>query len=83
MRYFKHGGKIAEEIGYVPNGKVVFFKYLKEEDKDKCPHCNKALDIQHDIVEGSLNWKTEVKAIETLPDEAIKNNHHEPQNKNQ
>ena len=46
----------------------------REEDKDKCPHCSKPIEIQHDIVEGCLNWQTETEPVETLPNKAIKNN---------
>lgn len=74
MRYFKYNKKLVEEIGYVTGKKVVFFKYVKEEDKDKCPHCSKPIEIQHDIVEGCLNWETETEPVETLPDKAIKLN---------
>jgi len=66
MRIFKIGGKLVEEIGYVTNQKVVLYKYLRDEDKDKCPHCDKPIEIQHDIVEGCLNWDTSVEGVDTV-----------------
>lgn len=64
MRIFKYKGKLVEETSRASN--VVFFKYLKEEDKETCPHCHKPLEISQDIVEDCLNWKGDVEAVETI-----------------
>lgn len=66
MRIFKYKNKLVEEVSYVSNEKVVFLKYIKEEDKEKCPHCQKPLDTTIDIVENCLNWKEDVKPVDTL-----------------
>ena len=66
MRIFKFNNKLVEEVSHVEGHKVIFFQYLKEEDKDKCPHCQKPIDIQHDIVEGCLNFVSSVKPVDTV-----------------
>ncbi len=66
MRILKYKNKLVEEIASVEGSKVVFFRYLKEEDKDKCPHCNKSIEITHDIVENCPNWQDDIKGVETL-----------------
>ena len=69
MRIFKFGGKLVEEIGRTLGDPVVTMKYLREEDKEKCPHCGKPLDTQISIVEGCRNWNTEVEGVETIDSE--------------
>ena len=66
MRIFKIGGKLAQEIGYTENQKVVFYTLLEEKDKDKCPHCQKTLNLVHDIVEGCKIWDDDVKPVDTV-----------------
>lgn len=66
MRIFKYKDKLVEEVSYTKGDKVVFFKYVKEEDKDECPHCHKKIEIVHDIVENCLNWQTDVKEVDTV-----------------
>lgn len=73
MRIFKYKDKLVEEVGYITNEKVVFFKYIKDEDKNKCPHCDHSLDTEINIVENCLNWYSEVKPIDTV-DLVSKNN---------
>ena len=74
MRIYKYKGKLVEEVSKTTGLNVSYFKYLKDEDKDKCPHCNKPLDIEKNIVENCLNWQTEVEEVDTVPSKAIKNN---------
>lgn len=66
MRYFKYKGKLVEEISYVQNEKVVFMKYIREEDKPRCEHCGHSVDKEITIVEGCLHWDESVKSIETI-----------------
>jgi len=66
MRIFKYDGKLVEEVASVSGEKVVFFKYLREEDKEKCPHCSKPLDTTIDMVEGCLNWQGSIKPVDTI-----------------
>jgi len=66
MRILKYNNKLVEEIGSVDGKKVVFLKYIREEDKEKCPHCNKPIDTEINIVEGCLNWLEEVSGVDTL-----------------
>ena len=65
MRIFTYNQKLVEETSYA-TGKVVFFKYIKEEEKERCPHCDKPIEIEMSIVEDCLNWKEQVKAVKTL-----------------
>lgn len=67
MRILLYRGKLVEEISYVKNEKVVFLRYIKEEDKDKCPHCYKPIDREISIVEGCRNWDEYVKGVDSLP----------------
>lgn len=58
-------GKLVEEIGgaYSP---VVFLKVLNDEDKDKCPHCNKPIPTEIVSVVSSPNHKEKVGEVEKL-----------------
>jgi hypothetical protein len=70
MRILKFGGKLVEEIGRTLKGdSVVFLKYIREEDKDKCPHCGKPIEKEISIVEGCRNWNEAVEGVETLKSE--------------
>ena len=66
MRIFRYNGKLAKETSFTEGNKVVFFRYLEDEDKEKCPHCNKPLDTELSIVEGCPNWDDDVEAVETI-----------------
>jgi len=68
MRILVYKGKLVEEVGRTMVGdSVVFLKYIREEDKEKCHHCGKPIDTEISIVEGCRNWKEEVKGVDTLP----------------
>lgn len=66
MRIFKYKNKIVEEVGRVRNNTVVFFKYLRNEDKVCCPNCSNPLDLEINIVEDSLQWNAEVREVDTV-----------------
>lgn len=66
MRILQYNGKLVEETGYTKGDKVVFLKYVREEDKDKCENCGHPVDKEISIVEGCRNWDSEIKAVETL-----------------
>ena len=68
MKIYTYKGKLVEEIGYTTDQKVCFLRYVKEEDKDKCPHCSKPIDTEISIVEGCRNWREEIKGVDTLKD---------------
>lgn len=65
MRILKYGEKLVEETSYVTGQKVVFLKYIREEDKPKC-ECGKAIDKEIAIVEGCPNWKETIARVDTL-----------------
>ena len=65
MRILKYNGKLVEEVGYVTNEKVVFLRYIREEDKPKC-ECGRTIKRDVDIVEGCLNWKESIEGVDTL-----------------
>lgn len=65
MRILRYQDKPVQEIGYVSGEKVVFLRYLREEDKPKC-ECGRVIEKDIDIVEGCLNWKEDVRGVETL-----------------
>lgn len=65
MRILKYKGKLVEEIGYTEGVKVVFLKYIRDEDKPKC-RCGEPIDEQISIVEGCPNWNEDIKPVETL-----------------
>ena len=68
MRILQYNNKLVEEVGHTRAGNsVVFLKYIKEEDKEKCPHCGKPIDSEISIVEGCRNWNESVKSVDTLP----------------
>lgn len=65
MRILRYNGKLVEEISSVENKKVVWLRYLKEDDKEKCPHCGKPLETTIDIVENCPNWNERINGVET------------------
>ena len=66
MRILKYNKKLVEEVGHTRGEKVVFLKYVKEEDKEKCPHCSKPIDTEISIVEGCLNWDESIRGVDTI-----------------
>ncbi len=66
MRILTYNGKLVEEIGFVRGEKVVFLRYVKEEDKDKCPHCKEPIEREISIVEGCRNWIEMIGGVESL-----------------
>lgn len=65
MRILKYKGKLVEEIGYVENRKVVFLRYVREEDKPKC-ECGRSIERDIDIVEDCMDWQETIEGVETL-----------------
>lgn len=65
MRILRYNGKLVEEISSVKNEKVVWFRYLKEEDKEKCPHCGNTIETTIDMVENCPNWDESINGVET------------------
>ena len=65
MRIFKWQEKLVEEVGRSMES-VVFFRPIKEEDKDKCPHCGKPVPTEFAMVENSPNFQNDAKPVETL-----------------
>lgn len=65
MRILLYGGKPVQEVGYVQGEKVVYLRYLRDEDKPKC-ECGRVIEKDIDIVEGCRNWNGSVEAVETL-----------------
>lgn len=65
MKIYTFNGKLVEEIGgaYDP---VVFLNVLKDEDKNKCPHCGKPIPTKIVSVVNSPHHKEKAKPIETL-----------------
>jgi len=61
----RHKGRLCEIIGYATD-KVVFMRVLRDEDKDKCPHCEKPIPTDIDEVENCLNWQENVEPVETI-----------------
>lgn len=64
MRIMLYNDKLVEEISYVQGEKVVFLRYLREEDKPKCA-CGRVINKDIDIVEGCPNWNERVKPVLT------------------
>ncbi len=65
MRIFKFNGKLVEEIAHF-SSKAIELRVLRDEDKDKCPHCQKPVDTIFTIVEDSPNFRNLAKAVDTL-----------------
>lgn len=57
--------KLVEEV-YRTYSPVVFLKVLKDEDKDKCPHCGKPIPTGIVSVISSPNHKEYVKEVDKL-----------------
>lgn len=65
MKILKYKGKLVEEIGHTSGVKVVFLKYVKQEDMPKC-ECGRAIDKEISIVEDCPNWNEDVKGVDTI-----------------
>lgn len=73
MRILKYNGKLVEEVGFSDNQKVVFLRYVRQEDMPKC-ECGRPIDKEIPIVENCLNWKESISGVDTLPIKENKNN---------
>ena len=73
MRILTYNGKLVEEVGYTTGVKIVFLRYVKQEDMPKC-ECGRPIDKEISIVEGCLNWENEVRGVDTLSPELINKN---------
>jgi len=67
MRILKYDDKLVEEIGYCRDEKVVYLRYIKDEDKPKC-ECGRIITQNRDIdiVEGCRNWNEKITGVDTL-----------------
>lgn len=65
MRILKYNGKLVEEVSHVTDNKVVFLRYIRNEDKPKC-ECGRPIDEEISIVENCLNWKERVTGVDTI-----------------
>lgn len=65
MKIGLYNGKLVEEIGgaYEP---VVFLNVIKDEDKDKCPHCDKPIPTEIVSVVSSRLHKSTTEIVEPL-----------------
>lgn len=65
MKIGTFNGRLVEEVGgaYSP---VVFLRVIKDEDKDKCPHCDKPIPTEIVSVVSSPNHQTYVKEVDKL-----------------
>ena len=65
MKIGTFDGKLVEEVAsaYEP---VVFLKLLNDEDKDKCPHCNKPIPTQIVSVVSSPNHQSKIGEADKL-----------------
>lgn len=55
-------GKLVEDVGGAFD-EVVFLQVLKDDDKDKCPHCNGPIPTKIVSVVSSPNHKNKYKTI--------------------
>lgn len=55
-------GKLVEDVGGAYD-ETVFLKVLKDEDKNKCPHCKGPIPTEIVSVVTSLNHKEKYKVI--------------------
>lgn len=69
MKILTYNGKLIEETGYVLDEKVMFFKFLKDEDKEQCPRCEFPIDKEFNIVEDCINWRESIKGVDTIPND--------------
>ena len=58
-------GKLVEEVGGAYS-EVVFLNVLKDEDKDKCPHCGKPIPTEIVSVISSPNHQAAVDQVKPL-----------------
>lgn len=65
MKIGTFNGKLVEEVG-IAYDPVVFLNVLKDEDKNKCPHCGKPIPTEIVSVVSSPNHQTLVGKVEEL-----------------
>lgn len=65
MKIGTFDGKLVEEVGGA-NDPIVFLKVLNDEDKDKCPHCNKPIPTEIVSVICSKNHQEKVGVTDKL-----------------
>ena len=71
MRILLYNGKLVEETSYVTGEKVVFMRYVRNEDKPQC-ECGRAIDKEISMVEGCRNWQESIGGVDTLPPPSVK-----------
>ena len=65
MKIGTFNGKLVEEVGGAYS-EVVFLNVLKDEDKDKCPHCGKPIPTEIVSVVSSPNHQGGVEVVEPI-----------------
>jgi hypothetical protein len=65
MRILKYQGRLVEELGYTEDKKVVFLRYIRDEDKPKC-ECGRSIDEEISIVEGCKDWDENIKGVDSI-----------------
>lgn len=65
MKIYTFDNKLVEEVGGAYQS-VVFLNVLKDEDKDKCPHCGKPIPTEMTVVIDSPNYKVNAKPVQTI-----------------
>jgi hypothetical protein len=81
-KYMKLGlwkSKLVENVGGAYNP-VIFLQVLKDEDKDRCPHCNKPIPTEIVSVVSSPNHKEYYQEI-VLPEQSTLSQLINPNNK--
>jgi hypothetical protein len=68
VKIYTFDGKLVEEVGGAYS-RVVFLNVLKDEDKDKCPHCGKPIPTEIVSVVSSPNHEQKARPVETLKDD--------------
>lgn len=66
MKILMYNGKLVEESFY-NDGHNIGMRVIKDEDKDKCPHCGKPIPTEIVVNADSSNYQKFAKPVDTLP----------------
>ena len=52
-----YNGKLCDLMGY-GEGKTIHLRVIRNEDKDKCPYCDKPIPTDYSVLEHSPNFQS-------------------------
>jgi len=62
----RHNGRLCEVIGIYSGSTVAILQVIKDEDKNKCSHCDNPQETRVYEAVGCRNWANAVTPVRTI-----------------